>query len=351
MIRVLIAEGNKEFAFSISELINKESDLTVCGIVTEGKEIEKRVKNLKPDVLLLDIEMPKGNSIEVIRILMHSLPLPIVVMSAMDVGYLKELTFKALEEGAVALVSRPSPNSEEKKREEKKLTDTLRLMSEVKVITRRKKITRNRDMRPVTINYCEPVVVIGASTGGPPVLQTILRNLPSNFNASILIVQHITEGFVQGLQEWLNRTTGIEVSIAVNREQIKKGHAYLAPDNYQMGIDKLGRIVLVDEPPENNLKPSVSYLFRSARKIYGKSLIAILLTGMGKDGAEEMLKIREIGGITIVQDKDTSVVYGMPGAAAKLNAALYYYDPLQIALKLPELVSFCKKDNKWPGIK
>jgi two-component system chemotaxis response regulator CheB len=183
------------------------------------------------------------------------------------------------------------------------------------------------------------VVAIGASTGGPIVLQTILSRLPKNFLVPVLIVQHMASGFIHGFAEWLSQSSRLPVHVAANREYLLPGHAYVAPDGFQMGVEMGGRIALSKDEPENGLRPSVSYLFRSVAKVFGPNAVGVLLTGMGKDGAEELKLMRQKGAVTIAQDEESSVVHGMPGEAIELDATTYVLSPDKISEALISLVN------------
>jgi two-component system chemotaxis response regulator CheB len=183
------------------------------------------------------------------------------------------------------------------------------------------------------------VVALGASTGGPPVLQTILSGLPRDYPAPVLIVQHMAAGFVQGFAEWLAQSSALPVQLAAQGETILPGHVYVAPDEFQMKVERGGRIALSKDAPEGGLRPAVSYLFRSLVEAYGGEAVAVLLTGMGRDGAEEMKLLRDSGAITIAQDKESCVVHGMPGEAIKLDAAQLILPPEKIAPLLASLAN------------
>jgi two-component system chemotaxis response regulator CheB len=183
------------------------------------------------------------------------------------------------------------------------------------------------------------LVVIGASAGGPVALQTILSGLPEDFSAPVLIVQHMAEGFIQGFVEWLAQTSALPIHVARHGEPIVPGHVYVAPDHLQMKVESGGTIGLSKDAAENGLSPSVSYLFRSAAQVFGGTAVGVLLTGMGKDGAEELGLMKGKGAITIVQDEASSVVYGMPGEAIKLGAATYVLSPDRIAAELASLLN------------
>ncbi|MCX6270904.1 MAG: CheB methylesterase domain-containing protein, partial [Bacteroidetes bacterium] len=175
------------------------------------------------------------------------------------------------------------------------------------------------------------IIVIGVSSGGPQVLHKIFSGITSHFPLPILVVQHISEGFLHGLVNWLGNNMLIPISIARENETIQSGHIYFAPDNCQMGLNSRKNIKLVKQEEKNGICPSVAYLFQSAANEYGEDSIAILLTGMGSDGAHDLKKLRNTGAITIAQDKQSSLVFGMPGTAVQLDAAGYLLNPEEIA--------------------
>jgi two-component system chemotaxis response regulator CheB len=180
---------------------------------------------------------------------------------------------------------------------------------------------------------------IGASTGGPQVLQEILAGLPNTFPVPILIVQHIAHGFRPGLAEWLSQTTGFPIHLGAHGASPLPGHVYLAPDDFHMGISVSGRILLTDEGPEDGLRPAVAHLFRSLADVIGPAAVGVLLTGMGKDGAAELRLMKDKGAITIAQDRGSSVVNGMPGEAIRLGGATHVLPAGKIADGLIALVN------------
>jgi two-component system, chemotaxis family, protein-glutamate methylesterase/glutaminase len=182
------------------------------------------------------------------------------------------------------------------------------------------------------------VIAIGASTGGPLVLQTILAGLPKDLPVPVLIVQHMAPGFVQGFAEWLAQSSGFPVHIPTAGEYPLPGHAYVAPDGVHMGVGTGGRVILSDGDPDNGLRPSVSHLFRCVAQVFGRQAVGVLLTGMGRDGAEELKLMKDGGAVTIAQDKKSSVVHGMPGEAIRLGAATYVLSLEDIAPALTGLM-------------
>jgi two-component system chemotaxis response regulator CheB len=253
-------------------------------------------------------------------------------------------TFEAMEAGALAVLRRPAgighPDHEATTRD---LVQTVKLMSEVKVVRRWASARRN-SIAQAPVPYLErapgtcKIIAIGASTGGPPVLQAILSQLPADFPVAILVVQHMAAGFIQGFVEWLAHSSRLAVHVAEHGEKILAGHVYMAADELHMTVGRDGKIMLTREPPENGLRPSVSCLFRSVAEVYGGDAVAGLLTGMGRDGADELKLLRDRGAITFAQDKASSVVHGMPGEAIKLDAATLVLPPDKIADVLAKLV-------------
>jgi two-component system chemotaxis response regulator CheB len=213
-------------------------------------------------------------------------------------------------------------------------------MAEVKVVRRWPRRERPLSLPAVAARPDRKIrlVAVGASTGGPQAVAEILARLPADLDAPILIVQHIAPGFTEGLVEWLDQGTRLRVKLAEPGEAVQPGTVYLSRDGFQMGVGKDGRIRLTNEPTEEGFSPSASYLFRSAADAYGRSAVGILLTGMGRDGAAGLKRLREAGGVTIAQDEESSVIFGMPAEAIRLGAAEHVLAPEQIAGMIRSLV-------------
>ncbi len=346
MIRVLVVEDSRTCQEYLAYLLSCDPEIEVVGTASSGSEAIEFLGHCTPDVVTMDIRMPGMDGIQTTRRIMETRPLPIVIVSAAINPSDVETSFRALEAGAIAVVEKPwGIGHFQEQPMAKMLVQTVKNMAGVKVIKRWPKPQRDAN----SPNHCtaaaeiiEPgavkLVAIGTSTGGPPVLKTILSRLPHDFQAPIIIVQHIAPGFLPGLAAWLQDVTGFPVHIGTEGETPRPGCALLAPDGMKMGIDRHGRIALAHGKLEEGLCPSVSHLFGSVATVYGASAIGILLTGMGKDGAAELKTLRETGAITIAQDQESSAVHGMPGEAIRLNAATLVLSPEKIADILAQLV-------------
>jgi two-component system, chemotaxis family, protein-glutamate methylesterase/glutaminase len=338
-IKVLIVEDSQVVRDFLTFILSSDPAIQIIGTAGNGEEAIQAVRDKRPDVVTMDINMPKMDGFEATRIIMETIPTPIVIVSANWDPKEVEKTFRAMEVGALAAVIKPVGVAHpDYKDQAKELIRTVKLMSEVKVIRRQSRMKQGKKfpvgragnaLIPSTTDV--KIVAIGASTGGPPVIETILSRLSKDSCAPLLIVQHIAPGFVQGFADWLANSCRFPVKVAAQHEFPLPGHAYIAPDDVHMGVDAGGRIVFEGSEPENGLRPSVSWMFRSVSEAFGKNIVGVLLTGMGKDGAYELKMMKEKGAITIAQDKESCVVYGMPCEAVNLNAATYVLSPPKIA--------------------
>lgn len=325
-IKVLIADDSPVTRMLLTHLLGNAPGIVVVGVVHDGQEaVDFLTRGLqRPDVVLMDIHMPRLDGFDATRRIMETRPLPIVICTATSDPKELATVFRTMEAGAVACVEKPvAPDHANFESAARNLLETVRLMSEVKVVRRWPKRVAQGVPTTITGSFLKlsRIVGIGASTGGPLVLQSILSGLPKEFPAPLLIVQHIARGFAPGLVEWLNETTGVPIHIAAHGALAAPGHAYLAPDDFHLGIGLGGRLMLAREQPEHGLRPAVSYMFRSLAETYGAAAIGVILTGMGKDGAAELKQMRDCGAWTIAQDRASCVVHGMPGEAIRLGGA------------------------------
>jgi len=345
VIEVLVVDDSPVAREFLVYLLDSDPGIRVVGTVTNGKQAIEALKEKKPDVITMDIHMPEMDGFEATRRIMETSPTPIVIVTAAENPREVGISFRAIEAGALAVVPRPQGlGHPEFESDASELIRTVKLMSEIKVVRRWNRsrtappapAVRQLDVNGHTSEI--QVVAIGASTGGPIALQTILSRLPRDFAAPALIVQHMAPGFTRGFVDWLNHDARVPVRLAAHGEALLAGHAYVAPDGFQMGVNVTGRIALSHDAPEYGLRPSVSFLFRSLAEVYGRRSVGVLLTGMGKDGAAELQSMKQRGAITFAQDEESSVVHGMPGEAIKLEAATYVLPPDKIAAALQSLV-------------
>lgn len=343
-IRVLVVDDSRVLQMLLVHLLESDEEMRVIGTVDDGHAALAFLERQKPDVILMDIHMPGIDGFETTRRIMETCPVPIVICSATSDPRSVATTFRLMEVGAVACVEKPvARDHKDFEAQAAKLVQAVKLMSEVKVV-RRWSGARGTPLHGVAAMSPErgsgphgvriALVGMGASTGGPPVLQTIVSALPKDFGIPILIVQHIAPGFLSGLAEWLNDTTSLQVRIASHGELPLPGRVYLAPDEFQMGVGVDGVIHLSKDAAEGGLRPAVSFLFRSLAQRLGSRATGVLLTGMGTDGAAELKLMRDAGASTIAQDRASAVVNGMPGEAVRLDAAMQVLPAGRIAAAL-----------------
>lgn len=347
-IRVLVVEDSAVVREFLVAVLEADPELHVVGTARDGAEAVAAVPRLRPDAITMDIHMPRMDGLEATRRIMETCPRPIVIVSGSTDWREVVGSFDALEAGALAVLPRPpGPGHPHHAAAAAELVRTIKLMAEVKLVRRWPRAqpvaARPRAMGLAPDSSKVGIVAIGASTGGPPVLHGILAALPRDFPAPLAIVQHMAAGFIGGFAEWLAQSASMPVHLAAHGQSLLPGHVYLAPDGRQMTVARGGCVVLTDGAPEHGLRPSVSCLFRSVAEAYGGEAIAGLLTGMGRDGAEELKLLKDAGAITFVQDKDSSVVHGMAGEAIRLDAAMLVLPPEKIA---PVLVNLANHRNQ-----
>ena len=333
MIDVLVVEDSRVTRDYLVYMLETDPDIRVTGTAADGREALASVARHRPDVILMDLQLPGIDGFETTRRIMSSNPVPIVVCTASTSFDQVNTAMYALEAGALAALKKPSgighPDAEA---DSAAIIKTLKLMSEVKVV-RRWSLTRSAAAIAASPKPHDPVghgaavVAIGASTGGPPVVSQILSGLSPAFAAPILLVQHIAVGFTEGLTEWLATTSHLPVHMARGGETPLAGHVYVAPDNHHLRVGTGGELQTTHEAPHNGLRPSAGVLFRSVAEHFGHRAIGVILTGMGRDGAEELKLMADRGALTVAQDEESCVVFGMPAEAIKLGAARHVLPP------------------------
>lgn len=346
LVRVLVVEDSPAVQELLTGILHSEPGIAVVGVSASGEEALDAVKRLKPDVITMDIHLPKMSGFDATRRIMESCPTPVVIVSGSARTGEASTLARATDAGALAVVSTPAGRHSMEHAGE--LVRAVKLMSEVKVLTRWKHplVSKAAQQSASAIQREQRfsadefrVLAIGASTGGPMVLQTILSRFPANFPIPVLVVQHVAQGFIQWFADWLAQACSVRIQVATDGERIAPGHVYLAPDGAHMTVDNAGKLSLQRQDSENGICPSISHLFHSVANAFGRNAIGVLLTGMGKDGAKELKLMKDEGAVTMVQDKQSSVVNGMPGEALSLGAANYVLSPEQIAEAVIGLVS------------
>ncbi len=301
----------------ITEMLDSDERLEVVGCARNGQEGMKKAALLNPDVITLDMEMPVMNGIEFLRSIMEKRPVPVVMLSAYTKEGARE-TVEALRLGAVDFVPKPSGSISIDIREVKKeLIDKVILASDIK----HEKLTLPYPHEPSAQKYLPPdkelrIITICASTGGPRALSSILSGLPGNLNACILVVQHMPGEFTPMLADRLNRISPLKVCEVSGGEPLHAGSVYIAPGGRHLEVDGKGFIVLTEKPKEHSVRPSCNVTLRSVAPL-GERVLAIILTGMGKDGCEGLPFIKERNGNVVAEDASTSVIFGMPKAAIR----------------------------------
>jgi two-component system chemotaxis response regulator CheB len=340
MIDVLVVEDSPVARDYLVFILGTDPSLRVIGTAPSGEAALEFLQDRRPDVILMDIHMPGIDGCETTRRIMSSNPVPVIVCTGSARFNEANTAMNALEAGALAVLKKPSGLGDPRADIDAGLViRALKTMSEVKLVKRSVRTGRDGPAvdppsvaaSPLDLGPREvAAVAIGASTGGPPGVAEILTGLTPAFPAPVLLVQHITPGFADGLASWLTAASGLPVHVARGGEVPLPGHVYVAPDERHMLLGRQGRLVTSCDPPHDGLRPSVGPLFRSVAERHGRRSVGVLLTGMGKDGAEELRLMADRGALTIAQDEGSCVVFGMPGEAVRLGAAHFVLPPKQI---------------------
>lgn len=329
MINILIVDDSDTEIALLKNLFDAERDFHVVGIAKNGKEALELTETLRPDVISMDLIMPVMSGIEAIRLIMWQRPTPIVVISSQVNSAVNDAAFLSLDAGALCVLDKPSYQTLLSESQRKRIVDTVRSMAEIKVVTRRFNVVQDVHASMVKMQPKMPIgkyeiVAIGTSIGGPQALRHILSQLPVDFPLPIVIVQHMTVGFIQGFTAWLNNNSKLHIKNAEDHEVLSPGTVYIAPDHVHFEIDRADKKLIAKLTKGEAVLgfcPSATVLFRSVAQVCGKNSIGILLTGMGSDGADGLLKIKQEKGHTLIQDAQSAVVFGMPGVAQSIGAA------------------------------
>jgi two-component system, chemotaxis family, protein-glutamate methylesterase/glutaminase len=341
-IRILIVEDSTIFQTVLKNIFSTSPDLEVVGTASNGIEGLALIPQLDPDVICTDFHMPKMDGLEFTKQVMVQYPRPILVISISVQTEQRHRIFELLEAGAVDIFPKPRSSVDpDSQINQLRLINKIKILAGVKVFRKRTPQASLKSeflpniSQPTSLNATSgiKIIAIGTSTGGPQALQTIFASLPANFPVPIVCVQHISHGFLDGLIQWLNLTSALPIEIARSGITPQPGTIYFPPEKKHLELNSQGQFVSSDSPPISGHRPAVDVTFKSVAQVYGRNAIAVLLTGMGKDGAAGMQMIRQAGGLTIAQDQETSVIFGMPKEAIELGS-------VQHILPLPEITPF-----------
>jgi two-component system chemotaxis response regulator CheB len=344
-LRVMIVDDSALMRRALRSLLEADHDLIVAGEAVNGREALDTVTQVRPDVIIMDVRMPVMDGIETTEQLMAYHPTPILVLTSSLSHFDVDITFRMLGAGALDVMEKPSLGDAAAINQVRQhLVRKVKLLARVKVVThlrgRRKEVKGEPDLpaqrdddaaarlaalpsppqaersAPLPVSF--PVVVIGASTGGPRVVRQLLSELPVPFGAAVVVVQHIATGFSAGMAEWLQISCPLPLCLAQEGDVLQPGMVYIAPDRLDLLIRPGGRLHLSDRPLLLQ-RPAVDVVMQAAADVFGRRTIGVLLTGMGRDGAIGMQAIKRVGGLTIAQDEATCAIFGMPRAAIGLG--------------------------------
>jgi two-component system chemotaxis response regulator CheB len=345
MIRVLVADDSPTARALLVAILTSDPDIEVVGEARDGVEAVEQTQTLRPDVVTMDLRMPRLDGFEATKEIMITTPTPIVIITASMLARDVEFSMHALKAGALTVLPKPAgPQDLDFEVSARQMLSTIKAMSQVKVV---------RHWRPTSGPAPAPaarrprpgpqvrsrVVALATSTGGPAALHRLLSALPADFPVPLLAVQHITPGFINGLADWLNKASELRVKVAEDGEPLAPSTVYFAPDDRHLGISPQCAIALARTPPVGGFRPSGTSLFEAAASVYGAAAVAVILTGMGDDGVAGLRAVRRAGGRVLAQDEKSSVVFGMPAAAVAAGLADQVLPLEEIAPRLVEFVS------------
>ncbi|HOJ87622.1 MAG TPA: chemotaxis response regulator protein-glutamate methylesterase [Pseudothermotoga sp.] len=341
-ISVVVVDDSAFMRMVLKDIIDSQPDMQVVGIAKDGLEALQIIQAKKPDVVTLDVEMPKMNGIETLKNIMAKFPTRVIMVSSLtEEG--ADITITALSIGAVDFLTKPAGSTSLSFREVADiLVQKIRTASSIDPSRLIAKSSPSKVVAgPRKVSAFEKAIVIGASTGGPRSLDQIIPALPKDFPAPIFLVQHMPPMFTKSLAMRLNSLSSVQVKEAEDSEVVKKGTVYVAPGDYHMGVKIEGSVIkiLLDRSEKiNNVRPAVDFTLMKVAEIYKGNTVGVILTGMGRDGAKGAFKVKYYSGKIIAEDESTCVVYGMPKAVVEEGYADFVLPAHKIPEKLVELV-------------
>jgi two-component system chemotaxis response regulator CheB len=351
MIRVLVVDDSPFSRKVITNILEAIAGVEVADTARDGEEALKKTLLLHPDLITLDLEMPRMDGFTFLRWVMSYQPTPVIVVSANEAN---ENVFKALDLGAVDFVVKPSRHASFRLEEigsdliDKVLAVPLLAIARIQERMKGHAPKPERSPRRFERRKAAPLIGIGSSTGGPPAIQAILKDLPSEFDVPILIAQHMPAGFTALFAERLNKVASLQVREAADQEPLKPGHAYIAPGGKHLTVQKLSTgyfTRIVERKIEDRYNPSADLLFTSLAQEAGASALGIVLTGMGDDGKKGLRHIKENGGVTIAESEQTAVIFGMPQEAIRAGVVDFVLPLYEIAETLSSLTEIKNHDT------
>lgn len=340
-IKVLCVDDSALIRDLLSEIINSQPDMEVVAVAPDPLVARDLIKQHNPDVLTLDVEMPRMDGLDFLERLMRLRPMPVLMVSSLTQAG-SEITLRALELGALDFVAKPSLGIRSGMLEyANDIAEKIRAAAKSRPRQARQAQAAPREALKAPLVSSEKLIIIGASTGGTEAIRAVLEPLPAN-SPAILITQHMPGGFTRSFAERLNRLCNITVKEASDGERVLPGHAYIAPGDAHLKLARSGANYVArldDGPPVNRHRPSVDVLFHSAATQAGRNAIGVILTGMGKDGAAGLLEMRQAGSATLAQDEASCVVFGMPREAIALGGAVEIIGLDEIPERLMALVA------------
>ena len=335
MIKIVLVDDSAVVRAVVRDIFHATGDIVVVGEAENGKEAIALTEQLKPDLIVMDIMMPVMDGLTAIEEIMARFPTPILVLSATMDDREVNYAFTAIKKGALDVMEKPHfPGPLCGSSFGALIIEKARILARVKVIRRWPTRVAKVELKNGYQKGGRDILAIGASTGGPKAVMGIMKSLPADFRATIFIVQHIASGFARGFAQWLDRDCSLKVHLAADGQTYGKREALVAPNDCHMVLEK-GKIRLVQSEPVNCCRPSIDVFFNSLAEEEGSRVVGVLLTGMGRDGAQGLRHIRDKGGFTMVQDEKSCTVFGMPKAAIALDAA----DEILSLLSIPEAIT------------
>lgn len=321
--RVLVVDDSIFMRKTLERMIGRMPGCEVVGTAADGIEAVQRAVELRPDVITMDVEMPRLDGVHAVTEIMRVLPTPVVMLSTLTREG-AETTIRALEAGAVDCVAKPSALSHDLPAVEMRLAEAIARASVARVRPRSLRAVASpaasaRDVRPVGTEPAKQVVVIGCSTGGPPALTEIIPRLPANLRAAVVVVQHMPPGFTDALARRLDSLAPLAVAEARNGDLLAEGRVLVAPGDFHLDVTPDRRVHLHQSPAMHGVRPAIDVTLESVARVYGRRATVAILTGMGKDGAAGAAIVEQAGGRVFVQDEATSVVWGMPRVTLTLT--------------------------------